>query len=165
MSQVVRRCYYVLVGLSKLRNRIPSETKKLLIESLVFPHLTYCCTVWGGCSITQRNRLQKVINFAARIVTGLSRRKHVTPALEALGWPRFDDIVGERDLALIQRLLSADAPPALSHIVMRRSEVSERCTRGADGDLLELPRIKTERARRHFPFRSVKSWNCAHSKS
>lgn len=78
VSQVVRRCFHVLVGLSKLRHKIPSVTKKLLIEALVFPHLTYCCTVWGGCSTVHRNRLQKVINFAARIVTGLRRRERGT---------------------------------------------------------------------------------------
>ena len=162
VSQVVRRCFHVLVGLSKLRHKIPSVTKKLLIEALVFPHLTYCCTVWGGCSTVHRNRLQKVINFAARIVTGLKRREHVTPALEALGWPRFDGILKERDIALIRKLTSDDVPPALSHIVLRRSDVSERSTRCTDRDLLELPKIRTERARRHFPFRSITSWNCEH---
>ena len=138
------------------------QTTRLVFEALVFPHLTYCCTVWGGCSTVHRNRLQKVINFAARIVTGLKRREHVTPALEALGWPRFDGILKERDIALIRKLTSDDVPPALSHIVLRRSDVSERSTRCTDRDLLELPKIRTERARRHFPFRSITSWNCEH---
>ena len=160
VSQVVRRCFHVLVGLSKLRHKIPSVTKKLLIEALVFPYLTYCCTVWGGCSTVHRNRLQKVINFAVRIVAGLKRHDHVTPAREALGWPRFDDMLEERDIALIRRLTSDGAPPALSNIVQRRSDVSQRCTRGTVGDMLDLPKIETERARRHFPFRSVTSWNC-----
>ena len=85
VSQVVRRCYSVLVGLAKLRHRLPYETKKLLVEALVFPHINYCCTVWGGCSASQKHRIQKAINFAVRVVTGLARRDHVTPALDALG--------------------------------------------------------------------------------
>ena len=159
VSQVTRRCYSVLVGLSKLRHRLSYDTKKLLVEALVFPHIIYCCTVWGGCTATQKHRIQKAINFAARVVTGLARREHVTSALEALGWVRFEGMLGRRDEALIRRLLSPDAPPALAQLVQRRSEVTQRSTRGAHGDQLELPKIKTERARRNFPYRAVSAWN------
>ena len=160
VSQVTRRCYSVLVGLSRLRHKLSCDTKKLLVEALVFPHIIYCCTVWGGCSATQKHRIQKTINFAARVVTGLARRDHVTPALEALGWVRFEGMLEKRDEALIRRLLSPDVPPALAQLVQRRSEVTQRSTRGAHSDQLELPKIKTERARRSFPFRAVSAWNC-----
>ena len=123
MSQVIRRCYSVLIGLSKLRHKLPYETKKLLVEALVFPHINYCCTVWGGCTASQKHRIQKAINFAARVVTGLARRQHVTPALQALGWQRFEGMLEKRDVALIQRLVSLDAPPALAQVVQRRSDV------------------------------------------
>ena len=128
MSQVTRRCYAVLVGLSKLRHKLSYETKKLLVEALVFPHIYYCCTVWGRCSATQKYRIQKAINFAARIVTGLARWEHVTPALEALGWVRFEGMFEKRDVALIRKLLSPDAPPALANLIQRRSAVAQRCT-------------------------------------
>ena len=159
VSQVTRRCYCVLVGLSKMRHKLSCETKKLLVEALVFPHIIYCCTVWGGCTASQKHRIQKAINFAARVVTGLARREHVTPALQALGWARFDDMLEKRDVTLINRLISPDAPPALAHIVQRRSDITQRRTRGACGGQLEVPCIRTERARRCFPFRSVSAWN------
>ena len=162
VSQVARRCYRVLVGLSKLRHKLPYETKKTLIEALMFPYITYCCTVWGGCTATQRRRIQMAINFAARIVSGLARHDHISPALEALGWRRFDGILEERDVAMIGRLISPDAPPALADLVRRRSDISVRQTRGAVGDQLELPKIRTERARRSFYYRAVSSWNCRH---
>ena len=72
---------------------------------------------------------------------------------------RFEGMLGRRDEALIRRLLSPDAPPALAQLVQRRSEVTQRSTRGAHGDQLELPKIKTERARRNFPYRAVSAWN------
>ena len=163
VSQVTRRCFHVLVGLSKLRHRIPFEIKKLLIEALVFPHVHYCLTVWGGCSATLRHRVQKALNFGARIVTGLSRREHVTPALEMLGWERFDNMLEGRDLAMLCKLMSPDAPPALTDLVQSRSDISARSTRGTCGGQLELPRVKTERARRAFPFRAVSAWNARKS--
>ena len=73
ISVVIRRCYATLGGLSKMSRRLPEEVKKLLIESLVFPHILYCATVWAGCNLTQRKRLQKVINHSVRIVKNLRR--------------------------------------------------------------------------------------------
>ena len=50
MLQVCRRCYSILLSLSKLRNKIPLETKKLLVQALVFSLVYYCLPVWGGCA-------------------------------------------------------------------------------------------------------------------
>ena len=70
--------------------QVTVRDKKLLVQSVVLPHIRYCTTVWDGCSATQKHRIQKAINFGVRIVTGLARRDHVSPALEALGWERFE---------------------------------------------------------------------------
>ena len=52
ISLTVQRCYQVLVGICKLRNRLPRELRVFLIEALVFPLIRYCACVWGGaCSI------------------------------------------------------------------------------------------------------------------
>ena len=42
MATIVRRCYWVLIGLARMQRRIPRETKRLLVETLVFSHL---CTL------------------------------------------------------------------------------------------------------------------------
>ena len=159
ISQITRRCYGILIGLHHLRCKIPPETRKLLVQALVFPHIQYCMTVWGGCNITQKHRIQKVINFGARIVKGLRRREHVTPALEALGWPKVSDLLKKRDVSMIERLLTDDSCSALSRSVARRSAISSRSTRGTDLDMLELPRVRTEQAKHSFRFRGVVSWN------
>ena len=85
VSRVTRRCYSILIGLSKLRHKIPLDTKKLMVESLVFPHIHYCLTAWAGCNLTQRKIIQRVINYGARIVSGQLLREHISPTLQALG--------------------------------------------------------------------------------
>ena len=159
ISQVTRRCYCVLVGLSKLRHKSPRETKKLLVQALVFPHIQYCLTAWGGCNVTQKRRIKKIINFGARIVSGQHRRDRISPTLQALGWPRFEEMIEARDLAMVKRLLSDTAPPTLAACLTRRAIVSSRQTRGTEAGMLELPRIRTEAARRSFPYRAAVAWN------
>ena len=67
---VIKRCYACICGLSKFSTKADKSVKKKLIEALVFPHLQYCLTVWGSCSIAQKYRIQKIISHCARIVTG-----------------------------------------------------------------------------------------------
>jgi len=160
VTSVVQRCYMVLVGLARMRHRLPKETKRLLIEALVFPHVRYCISVWGNCTATQKQRIQKAINFGARIVTGLGRRERVTPVLLELGWGRVDDVLLEHDISIMRRLLtSTNAPEILRNRIVSRSDVSVRSTRATDDGQLELPRYDSTFAQRGFIYRATKSWN------
>ena len=160
VSATVQRCYGTLVGLAKLSHQLPFETKKVIIEGLVHPHIRYCLTVWGGCSKSQRHRIQKTLNFAARVVTGIKRTQHITPALETLGWLKVDKILTERDLITIHHLLrSPNASEKLRELIVPRSDVSLRTTRGSDSLMLQTPRVRTELARRSFVCRATSAWN------
>ena len=117
-------------------------------------------SVWGGCSATQKHRVQKVLNFAARIVCDLNRRQHVTPALDELRWQKVEEMISEHDLISLRRMVcDCHAPVILRGQIARRSDVSTRDTRGTDSTMLQLPRVRTEFARRSFMFRASSKWN------
>ena len=160
VTSIVRRCNMLLVGLARMRSRVPRETKRMLVEALVFPHIRYCISVWGSCCISQQKRIQKVVNFGARIVSGLSRREHVTPVLRELGWECVGEMVRASDLAVVGQLLTSDSAPELlrSKLVLR-SDKSVRSTRATERGQLQLPRVRTEFARRGFLVRASKHWN------
>ena len=160
ISLVVKKCYCILVCLARTHRRIPRCTKQLLIEALVFPHIRYCLSVFGGCGVGERKRVQKVINFAARIVTGIGRRDHVTPALAELGWLKVDDLIAESDIAAMRRILCAPTPPELLRSrIEYRSDVSVRQSRATVSEQLQLPRVRTELAKRSFLSRATRAWN------
>ena len=160
VSLVVRRCYGTLSGLAKFSHRLPSSVKQLVVESLVFPHILYCVSVWGGCNETQRHRIQKIINHAAQIISGSTRRAHVTPLLAQLKWQNFPSLIRERDIVTVHRLMHLpQAPVSVGRLMTHRSVVSSRCTRATEAGLLQLPRVHSERARRYFTYRAAKLWN------
>ena len=162
ISTVVQRCYMILVGLARMRHRVPKDTKRLLIEALVFPNVRYCISVWGSCTAEQRKRVQKAINFGARIVAGLGRREHVRPVLQELGWGRVDDLIEEHDLSMVRRLLTAtNASEILRDKLVYRSQQSSRSTRATESGQLQLPRVRTEFARRSLLGRATRAWNRA----
>ena len=157
---VVRKCYCVLIGLARIRHRLPRCIRQLLVEALVFPHIRYCMSVWGNCTATQKRRVQKAINFGARLVFGLGRRDHVTPALRELKWSDVDELLIEHDIANMNHLMSSEhASELLRERVLRRSDVSTRSTRATEGGQLQLPRVRTEFARGGFLYRAAATWN------
>ena len=88
ISNVVKKCNAVLISLYKIRHHLTADVLKLLIQCHVFPHIIYCLSVWGGAVGCHLKRVQKVINFAARIISGAKHRDHISPVLLALGWPK-----------------------------------------------------------------------------
>jgi len=160
VALVVQRCYMVLTGLARMRHRLPKETKQMLIEALVFPHIRYCISVWGSCTTAQKNRVQKAINFGARIVTGLNRRDRVTPALQELGWDRVDGLLRDHDIAIMRHLMTAStAPEILRERLVSRSDVSSRHTRATADGKLQMPRVNTTFAEKSFVCRAISCWN------
>ena len=145
MTHIVRRTNAIIVSLYKIRHHLSPELLKILIQTHIFPHLQYCSSVWGGAASCRLDRLQIVIHFAARLVSGLRRHDHVTPTLRALGWSSVRTMVMRRDAMNVYRGLHVtDAPKALRDMFRPRSAVSGRSTRAtaAGTAVLELPRFR-----------------------
>ena len=56
-------------GLRQIRNFIPMETADLIYNSLIQPWFDYCDVVWDNLPATFAERLQKLQNRAARVIT------------------------------------------------------------------------------------------------
>ena len=67
---------------------------KLLIESLVFSHLSYSISVWG-VSLKQYlvKRLERLQNRAVRLLFHLQKFDHVTCYYRRVSWLPFSDLI------------------------------------------------------------------------
>ena len=64
-SKVSRGCYII----SKLRHYTNLNTLKVIYYSLIYPHLIYCVTSWGGTFKSSLEPLSRVQRKAVRIMT------------------------------------------------------------------------------------------------
>ena len=72
-------------------------------------------------------------------MTGLERSQHISPALKSLGWFRIEELLAERDLVALYKILkSSSSPDQLRALAVPRSNVSNRTTRGSESLLLPL---------------------------
>ena len=93
----------------------------------------YCLCVWGGTAKSQLLKAKKIINFAARIVTGLKKNEHITQALDSVGFPNIETLVAQRDAIKVFKALRDEcAPRELRAMLTPRFAVCNHKTRSSD---------------------------------
>ena len=82
VGKVVLACLYHLRGLRQLRFILTRPMMQRLASAFILSRLDYCNTVLVGLPAITLAPLQRVMNAAVRLVTGLEWRDHVVSAVE-----------------------------------------------------------------------------------
>ena len=157
IDQLVGRCTGLLIGLSHARYRLPKETLATIVNALVLSTVRYCISVYGTAAAKNMSRVQKVINFGARVITGRRKRDHISDTLRSLTWLPARELVIYHTLCLVKRMLVTGAPQDIAAQLATVGQGRERSTR-QDADLA-LPRIRSESGRKRFLYRAVSAFN------
>ena len=86
ISNVSRMCYYEIRRISSIRPFLNQQAAASLMSALVLSRLDFCNSLLAGLTQLQTDKLQRVQNHAARVVTRKRMRDHVTPLLRDLHW-------------------------------------------------------------------------------
>ena len=73
-------------ALKRIRPFITIDVANKMYKAIILPHLDYCSTVWDGLGVTLLDKIQKLQNRAARIITQSSYYTSASSLLEELGW-------------------------------------------------------------------------------
>ena len=155
VSALSRKCCGILVGLSHIRHYLPSEILPEIVTSLVISHIRYCLGVYGSGSAGNLHRLQKLINFAARIVSGKRKFDLVSDVREALGWLDAPDLFLHQTLCLLHRVRRTAEPESLADLFVANCDRPDRPRVTRQDRLLSLPRVRTEAGKRRFSYRAA----------
>ena len=140
------------------KNFITRSCLNNLYRSIVEPYFSYFCSVWGCCNSTEKIRLQKLQNRAARLITGSSFTTSALPLIEDLGWKTIEELISYETQILVFKALNGLAPQYLTELFSRNSQGSLHTLRNTSTDL-KLPLYKTVNGQKSFSFRGVKYWN------
>ena len=112
------------------------------MSSFVTSRLDYCNGVLAGITLRQIDRLQSVLNAAARLLHGGTKRDHITPLIrDKLHWLRFAQRVTYKLCVLVYKALHNSAPRYLCELVVPiASTVTSRRLRSADSHGIIEPR-------------------------
>ena len=152
----VSSCISTLVQISRVKHIFKNELITI-INALVFSKLYYCSSVWSNTTMYNVNKLQKVQNFAARIVSNTRKYDHITPVLKKLKWLPVKNYLYYRDATLAFKCMTGLAPNYLCNKFICRGDVSKRNTRNSQ--LFNIPLFQTTTGQRSFSYRVVNIWN------
>ena len=77
-------------ALRQIRPFVPYYTLLSIYKSLLQPHFDSCSVVWGNCSKTLWDKLQKLQNRVARILPFSSLDANADTLIEKRGWKKLN---------------------------------------------------------------------------
>ncbi len=106
------------------RNRNNATNKTVCSQinlSKNISHFDYCSLVWDNCCDYLKNRLQKLQNRAARIITGKTYEVSSEDVLKELDWQPLNQRYKNNKLIFMHRIRNEKMPPSISNMFKIRT--------------------------------------------
>ena len=152
ITKIASNCLFKLQQINRIKHLLDRKTLLLVINSFVFSKLQYCSTVWNTTSNSNIDKLQKVQNFAGRIILGLRKCDDISDGLRSLKWLPIREKLN--DATMMHKCINKLLPDYLADMFKLRSQVHNRQTRSSGA--LDIPLCRLSTGQRSFACRGAK---------
>ena len=151
VNTLVSECFYHLKNIAKIKRYLSDQQTQKLVHAFVSSKLDYSNAVLYGLKSTTTKKLQRVQNYAARLVCGFpSHLVDSKSLLHNLHWLNVKQRIIFKVLLLVHKFFTGVAPQYFCELLLVRSW-NER--------LLYTQFMKTTSGRRSFEYVSCRLWN------
>ncbi len=154
VSQSVR---FQLRNLSFIRKYLSPSAAESLIHALISSRIDFSNSLFGNLPQKEVNRLQRLQNSAARLLTYTKKSSHITPILQSLHWLPVVKRITFKILLLVYYSLHSIAPAYLQNSLTVYAP--SRSLRSSNSQSLQVPRVKRSWGDRSFSYLGPKLWN------
>ena len=91
ITAICRSTHFHIRNIGKIRNLQSYDACSTIIHALIRCRLDYCNSILYNVPKSKTDRLQRIQNQCARILTKSPRREHITPVLMKLHWLKIQD--------------------------------------------------------------------------
>src|SRR5664279_3647928 len=151
ISNVSKACFYHLRRLRQIRSCLNEDSAKTVAVALVLSRIDYCNAILAGLPETTLQPLTRVLHTAARTVLKLSRKDHITPALQSLHWLPVKERIKFKLCLVMHNIVNNHSPSYLTDMVTACSELhGSRQLRSASNLAFAVRRTKLKFGERAF---------------
>ena len=129
-----------------------------LIRAFISSRLDSMNAILHGLPDYLIEKLQKVQYHAARVLCGLRKYDHITPALQALHWLPIRKRIEYKIAMLCYKCIHMLAPKYLCDMISIYTP-RRRLSSSLDKYLLNVPKVRTGFSERAFSYSGPKIWN------
>ena len=158
IDNIVKKVSAGLGAIRRVRSLVPRETLIMIYKALVQPYFDYCSSVWGSIGVCQSERLQKLQNRAARLITFSDLNIRSSTLLSDLGWDSLEQRRSKQLAVILFKIFHNLAPTRLNNLFKTTSSVHSHNLRNSKYNLF-VPRPSTEAGKRSFQYRGSTLWN------
>ena len=152
VSHVIRKISKFIPILYHVRNSLTSSALRYIYNSIIYPNLHYCCSVWGGCTAYNMNPLLILQKRLVRIMCHKTRLTHTAPLFKSLSVLTVAKIHSYMCLLFVFKMLQNDSDWFVIHSNSFNTRLSNQ-------SFLTLPPIYSTHSRRSIRWVGPKLWN------
>lgn len=144
--------------LRQLRDLLPLPNLIQVYNALVSPHFDYCCLIWGNCGTVLKNKLQKLQNRAARIITRSGYEIRSATILNSLNWCSLETNRNQTKATMMYKIVNGEAPTHLQQLFSFVNDTHGYNLRNSDINL-KIPLPHTDYSKRSLAYSGPVLWN------
>ena len=144
VHNIVRSCYIHLRNIAKIRPNLTEDSCATLVHAFITSRIDNCNSLLAGIPDKLVQKLQLILNNAARIVTRCNKYDNVTPILKRLHWLPVRYRIQYKICLLTLKSLHGRAPTYLAE--MLEPYQPGRSLRSANHAMLKVPRSRLKNA-------------------
>ena len=161
VSNIARTCYYELRRLASIRRFLTSTATATLVSAFVLSRIDYCNSLLFGSTNDVTSHLQRIQNYAARVIFRLPMSSSITIHLKSLHWLPVKVRSTYKIACLCYHCHSSTAPSYVTDM-LHKKPLHTRNTRSISYTMPLLNRPAHSKATlgdRSFSFASSSVWN------
>ena len=150
VNSIVSHSYKLLGDVARNRRLLSDEDTESLVHAIVSSRLDYCNSLFYGVNKSVVDKLQKLQNAAARLISKRRKRQSVRDVLNTLHWLPVEKRIIFKILIITFKIIHGLAPENLTNLI------SFRC---ADTLILNNIFLDTSYGRQSFSYAAPRYWN------
>ena len=161
VSNIARTCYFELRRLASIRRFLTITATATLVSAFVLSRIEYCNSLLFGSTQYVTSHLQRIQNYAARVILRLPKSSSITIHLKSLHWLPVKARSTYKIACLCYHCHSSTAPSYVTGM-LHRKPLHTRNTRSSSYTMPLLNRPAHSKATlgdRSFSFASSSVWN------
>ena len=159
VNTVTSSMYYYIRCIAKVKHQLTKEACTQAINTTVLSRLDYHNGLLLGASEKLVHKLQVAQNSAARLLTGTSRREHITPVLKHLHWLPVRQRITFKVLTNIQKSLHSEKAPQYMRDLCPVHQPRRTLRSSADHWRMEVSRSRNQYGARSIRTLGAQLWN------
>ena len=158
INETCKKATNSIRSIGRIRKYLTKENLKLLVNALVISRLDYCNSILYGLPKQELDKLQRIQNTAARLITGTKHNEHIKPALRELHWLPIESRIIFKLLLITFKIIHGLCPAYFSPLLQQYCP--QRNLRSSSKLLFTVPIVNSVTyGERAFSFSAPKLWN------